>query len=52
METERSLSHKDPVVGIKWPLEPTLITQMDGKCPFARGCGIHVCLCFQRMNQH
>ena len=32
-EAERSLSYKDPEVGIKWPLEPTIISDKDRKAP-------------------
>ncbi len=32
-ECERSLSYKDPSVGIEWPLEPTLITEKDANAP-------------------
>jgi len=32
-EAERSLSYKDPEVGIEWPLEPTLISDKDAAAP-------------------
>ena len=32
-EHERSLSYKDPSVGIDWPLPPTIITEKDADAP-------------------
>ena len=32
-EAERSLSYKDPDVGIEWPLEPTIISDKDKDAP-------------------
>ncbi len=32
-EAERSLSYKCPVVGIQWPIEPSLITKKDEEAP-------------------
>lgn len=32
-EAERSLSYRDPEVGIDWPLEPTVISEKDASAP-------------------
>jgi dTDP-4-dehydrorhamnose 3,5-epimerase len=35
-EAERSLSYRDPEVGIEWPIEPTIITNRDAEAPGLR----------------
>lgn len=35
-EAERSLSHADPEVGIRWPIPPTLITEKDRDAPLLK----------------
>jgi dTDP-4-dehydrorhamnose 3,5-epimerase len=35
-EHERSVSYKDPAIGIEWPMEPTLITDKDAQAPLLR----------------
>lgn len=32
-ESERSVSYKDPAIGIAWPMEPTIISQKDAQAP-------------------
>jgi len=32
-EAERSLSYKDPEVGIQWPMEPSIVTKRDAEAP-------------------
>lgn len=32
-ESERSVSYKDPAIGIAWPLEPTIISAKDAQAP-------------------
>ncbi len=35
-DAERSLSYKDPAVGIEWPLQPTVITDKDEHAPLLK----------------